>query len=132
MRDNALQQRVTRLRELIKDAHQEQASPAAETPHMPANDSIETDAWRRFNAFAQNDPLPSYDMSEEAIAIRDINRIAVGYGWVREIQRFLDTRRVSSLSALASTEVFELQAWMLQLENCAVHGCDPPDVPAAR
>ncbi|WP_101926985.1 MULTISPECIES: hypothetical protein [Luteimonas] len=126
MRENALQQRVSRLRELIKDASDR---PADTLPAMPVDES---DAWKRFNAFVQNDPLPCSDISEGAIAMREINRIAISYGWTREIQRFLDRERVSSLSALDETQLQELHERMTTLEDCAQHGCDSPDAPAAR
>lgn len=126
MRDAHLQAKVSRLRQLLAEA-----IPAGQnTPQAAA--SIEEDAWRAYQAFAANDPLPAHDDSRRAKATRKINRIALRYGWASEIQRFLDHVDRSSISALDDFEVERLLERMVALEDCLRDGCDPPDMPAAR
>lgn len=127
-RERILRERVNRLRELMQEAS---PAPPERPREEPDSSSQEADAWRRFAAFAANDPLPAADDSEEAIAIRTINRIAVTYGWPSEVQRYLDRHRASSLSVLDSDQLAELCQHMLNLEDCAHHGYSPPDSPAA-
>lgn len=127
-RERILRERVNRLRELMQEAR---SAPQAPPNAGPAESAEEVDAWRRFAAFAANDPLPAADDSEEAIAIRTINRIAVTYGWPAEVQRFLDRHRATSLSVLDTDQLAELCRHMLNLEECAHHGYSPPDCPAA-
>lgn len=129
MRDAHLQAKVSRLRQLIADATPVQEAPAG-TPVAPA--TSEEDAWRCFQAFAANDPLPAHDDSQRAKATRKINRIALRYGWASEIQRYLDHHDRSSISALDDHEVDRLLDRMVTLEDCLRDGCDPPDMPAAR
>ena len=134
MRDNALQQRVSRLRELIKDAATETAAHVdqARMPPMPDPTDLEADAWRRYNAFVQNEPLPAADTSARARAIRNINRIAVGYQWVSELQRILDRYGESSLQALSDSDLEVMHDRFVTLESCYLEGCDLPDAPHAR
>ena len=122
MRERELQARVTRLRQIIAEA----------IPAEPAKTFQEEDAWQRYQQFAANDPLPAQDISPRAIAVRTINRIATSYGWISEIQRFLDRHRASSISALDDDQVDALLERMCALEDCMHAGCDPPDMPAAR
>lgn len=129
-RERILRERVNRLRELMQEA----GTAPESTASPPADASTHTeaaDAWRRYAVFAANDPLPAHDDSEEAIAIRTINRIAVTYGWSAEVQRFLDRHRASSLTVLDDAQLSELSQHMLHLEECAHHGYSPPDCPAA-
>lgn len=121
MREAELQARVTRLRSIIAEA------AAAE----PAKSETEQDEWRRYQRFADNDPLPAFETSRRAIAVRAINRIATSYGWISEIQRFLDRAGASSVSALDDDQVDALLDRMAQLEDCMHHCCDPPDMPPA-
>jgi len=127
-RDTILRERVNRLRELMQDAV---PAPANAPVIIDRSESAEADAWRRFSAFSANDPLPAMDDSEDAIAIRTINRIATSYGWAGEVQRHLDRWRASSLSVLDSAQLAELCSRMQHLEDCAHHGYSPPDWPAA-
>lgn len=122
MRDRELQAKVSRLRQIIAEA------VPIEAPKAPD----ESDAWRRFQSFSANDPLPAWDDSERARQLRAINRIACSYGWVSEIQRILDAAGASSLSALSDEEVAHAHQRMATLEECAREGFDPPDAPVAR
>lgn len=115
-------EKVSRLRQLLSEA-----VPAA--PQKPAD---EADAWRRYQAFAENDPLPDLDTSTRARQIRNINRIAVSYGWTREIQHFLDRHELAGIGSLTDDQVDQLHLRMVTLEICVQEGCDPPDMPAAR
>jgi|LSQX01.1.fsa_nt_gb hypothetical protein len=122
MRDRELQARVSRLRQIISEA----------VPIQPAQAADEADAWKRYQSFAANDPLPAFDVSPRAKMTREINRIATSYGWIPEIQRHLDAEHVSSISALGDESVAILCERMRTLEACVQDGCDPPDVPHAR
>lgn len=122
MRDRELQAKVSRLRQIIAEAVPVEAPKGAD----------ESDAWRRYQAYAANDPLPALDDSERARQIRAINRIACSYGWVSEIQRILDAAGASSLSVLSDEEVAKAHQRMVTLEDCAREGFDPPDAPVAR
>ena len=122
MRDRELQARVSRLRQIIAEA----------VPVEPAKTLDEADAWRRFQAHAANDPLPAYDASASARQIRSINRIGASYGWISEIQRFLDRHEASSLSALTEEQIEAMHEHFVTLEDCAREGFDPPDCPVAR
>ena len=129
-RESILRERVNRLRELLQEADTA-TSTAPARPAVVHPATAEADSWRRFQAYAANDPLPAADDSEEAIAIRTINRVAVTYGWTGEIQRYLDNARAGSLSLLTSTQLAQLSRHMLHLEDCAQHGFSPPDSPPA-
>lgn len=122
MRDRELQAKVSRLRQIIAEA----------VPVEPPKHAEEADAWRRYQAFAANDPLPAWDDSERARQVRAINRIATSYGWISEIQRLLDALGASSLSALSDEEISQAHERMVTLEDCAREGFDPPDCPVAR
>lgn len=113
---------VSRLRQLLSEA----------VPQTPAKSTDEADAWRRYQAFAENDPLPNLDTSTRARQIRNINRIAISYGWAREIQHFLDDQDVAGIGSLTDSQVDRLHQRFVTLENCVQDGCDPPDMPAAR
>lgn len=122
MRERELQAKVSRLRQIISEA----------VPVDPPKGASEDDAWRRFQSFAANDPLPAFDDSERARQIRAINRIATSYGWVGELQRLLDGFGASSLSSLDDLQVAIAHERMITLEDCAREGFDPPDCPVAR
>lgn len=122
MRDRELQAKVSRLRQIISEA----------VPVEPPKGPGEDDAWRRFQSFAANDPLPAFDDSERARQIRAINRIATSYGWIAEIQRLLDGFGASSLSSLDDDQVALAHERLVMLEDCAREGFDPPDCPVAR
>jgi hypothetical protein len=116
-------EKVSRLRQLLSEAvPQTTVAPSVE----------ETDAWRRYQAFAENDPLPDHDTSPRARRVRNVNRIAIWYGWTREIQRFLDNHDAASISSLDDELVERLHDHFVTLEQCVQEGCDPPDTPAAR
>lgn len=122
MRDRELQARVSRLRQIISEA----------VPVGPSMDGLEADAWRRYQAFSANDPLPAFDDSGRARMIRGINRIATSYGWIAELQRFLDREDACSLQSLDDRAIERLHSRMTTLEACVQDGCDPPDTPHAR
>lgn len=122
MRERELQAKVSRLRQIISEA----------VPVAPSKGPDESDAWRRYQAFAANDPLPAFDDSERARQLRTINRIATSYGWISEIQRILDNAGVGSLAALSDDQVATACERFITLEECAQEGFDPPDSPVAR
>lgn len=122
MRERELQAKVSRLRQIIAEA----------VPVEPPKTADESDAWRRFQSFAANDPLPAFDDSERARQLRAINRIATSYGWIAEIQRLLDGFEVSTLSALDDDQVALAYQRFVTLEDCVREGFDPPDCPVAR
>lgn len=113
---------VGRLRQLLSEA----------VPSQQVKSIDESDAWRRYQAFAENDPLPDLDTSTRARQIRNVNRIAVCYGWAREIQSFLDRHDCAGIGSLSDVQVEQLNRRMVTLEDCVQNGCDPPDMPAAR
>lgn len=113
---------VSRLRQLLGEA----------VPVQPIRSKDEADAWRRYQAFAENDPLPDLDTSTRARQVRNVNRIAIYYNWHRELQDFLDRHDVPSMSSLSDEQIAELNQHMVTLENCLQDGCDPPNMPAAR
>lgn len=115
-------EKVSRLRQLLGEA----------VPQQPVKTVEEADAWRRYQAFAENDPLPDLDTSTRARQIRNVNRIACSYGWAREIQHFLDSHDVAGIGSLTDAQVERLHQRFVVLENCVQDGCDPPDMPAAR
>lgn len=114
--------KLTRLRQLMAEA-----APSKRPQH-----SDEADAWLRYQAHVDNTPLPALDTSLRARQVRNINRIAVSYGWTQELQRFLDRHDASGIGSLSDDQVERLNCRMDQLENCVQNGCDPPDMPAAR
>jgi hypothetical protein len=123
MHDTAsLQAKVSRLRQIIADSI---PTPAAEP-------SDEADAWRRYQHYAANQAMPAVDATPIARKLRTINRIAVCYGWVSELQRMLDFYDASSLTALDHEQVDAVHERMTTLESCLQDGCDPPDIPHAR
>lgn len=122
MRERELQAKVSRLRQIISEA----------VPVAPTKGPDESDAWRRFQAFAANDPLPAFDDTERARQLRAINRIATSYGWISEIQRILDKAGASNLTALEDEQVAAMHQRFITLEECAQEGFDPPDTPVAR
>lgn len=115
-------EKLTRLRQLMGEA----------IPLPPSPSASESDAWRRYQAFAENDPLPNADTSCRARQVRNINRIAIYYNWHREVQDFLDRHDVAGMGSLDDDQIAELNQHMAALENCLQHGCDPPGMPAAR
>ncbi|MGH8075592.1 MAG: hypothetical protein ACREO4_16200 [Lysobacter sp.] len=120
--NDSLQAKVSRLRQLIADAVPQ---PSTKTPE-------EEDAWRRYQSFAANQPYPAFDTSFRAVQVRTINRIASTYGWIGEIQRFLDDHAEAGISGLDDDQVTVLFDRMRTLEACVQDGCDPPDMPPAR
>lgn len=114
-------EKVSRLRQLLSEA----------VPQTQAPTPDEADAWRRYQSFAENDPLPAPDSSVRARQIRNINRIAIWYAWTREIQRFLDQNDASSVGSLDDNQVERLHEYFVTLEACVHNGCDPPDIPPA-
>lgn len=121
MSDATLQARMTRLRQIIADS----------VPVEPPKAHDEADAWRRYQQFAANDPLPAHDTSQRARWTRNINRIAGSYGWISELQRLLDNYEASSLSALNDEQVDVIHRRFVTLESCYREGCDLPDSPHA-
>lgn len=118
----SLQAKVSRLRQIIADS----------IPAPVPQSADEVDAWRRYQHFAANQPMPVVDMTRTARMIRAINRIATSYGWVGELQRMLDTYDAPSLSALDDDQIEAVHQRMVTLEACVQDGCDPPDAPPAR
>lgn len=121
MSDARLQAKVSRLRQIIADA----------IPIDPKPTDVEADAWRRYQQFACNDPLPALDGGDYARKVRNINRIAISYGWIGELQHQLDKREASSLQALDDTELEAVHDRFVMLESCYRDGCNLPDGPHA-
>jgi hypothetical protein len=117
-----MRDKVTRLRQLLSEA----------VPIEAPKSLGEQDAWRRWHAHAENDPLPCMDTSYRAKRIRDINRIAISYGWAREIQHFLDRQDAAGIASLDDDGIELLHDRMTALEGCVQAGCDPPEMPPAR
>ena len=118
-------EKVSRLRQLLSEA-----VPIAKP--QPQKSIEEDDAWRRYQSFVESDPLPALDTSRRARCVRNINRIAISYGWVREIQHFLDKSDAAGIGSLDEDAIERLHDRMVALEDCLQNGCDPPDIPAAR
>lgn len=122
MRDAELQAKVSRLRQIMTES----------VPIEPAKSPLEADAWQRYQHFAANEPLPAFDVSDHARKVRNINRIACSYGWIRDLQHQLDRFGASSIQALSEQQLDAIHTRMVTLESCVQDGCDPPDMPAAR
>ncbi|HLU91596.1 MAG TPA: hypothetical protein VKZ46_03335 [Pedomonas sp.] len=120
--NDSLQAKVSRLRQIIADA----------VPAEPPKGDAESEAWQRFQNFTANDPIPAFDTSLRARRIRNVNRIAISYGWIREIQHFLDQREAPSIQSLGDDELEAMHQHFMTLETCYREGCDLPDGPHAR
>ena len=100
-------------------------------PRPPSALAANEDHWRAYQLYEFNTTTP-LEQSPRDLAVRAINRIAMTYGWINEIQRYLDRKAKPSISHLGDESVDELHARMLQLENCIQNGCDSDDAPPAR
>lgn len=118
-----LQDKVTRLRQLLSEAVPKEDEPL----------SAEAAAARAFRIYELNSPQPLLvEQTARARAEREIERIASWYRWDAEIVRALDRAGASSLSLLEDHEVDDLLQRMKQLEDCVREGLDCPDTPPAR
>lgn len=118
-----LSDKVARLRQLMSEAVPKTLD---ETP--------EAAALRRFQLHEINSAPPALvvEQTQRARDEREIERIAIWYGWHTEIVRALDSERVASLPGLSAHGVTALLARMHQLEECAQNGLDCPDAAPAR
>lgn len=112
---------MTRLRQIIADS----------VPIEPPKTHDEADAWRRYQQYVANSPMPAIDTSQRARWSRNINRIAMSYGWIGELQRILDEHEAASISALDDDAVETMHQRFVTLERCYREGCDLPDSPHA-
>lgn len=113
--------KVTRLRELLKDA------VPARQPVTPA-ESMK----RAFEYYDFNVGLPVVEQTPRARALREIARIATWYGFGAEVTRTLDRECVSVAGELSDDAIESLLERMKHLEAAVQTGCDTDDTPAAR
>jgi hypothetical protein len=118
-----MRDKVARLRQLMSEA----------VPSQPIAESLEAAAARAFQLHEFNArPALVVEQTPRARRERDIERIAIWYGWTSEVVRALDAAGTSSLSALSDDELESLQERMRRLEDCAREGLDCPDALPAR
>lgn len=118
------QGKLAQLRRLVREA-------VSEKPAPPVG-AAETKARRAFQLYDFNTALPCIAQSPRARAEREIERIAVTYGWQLAVVRALDAARVTSLAGLDDDQVDQLADRMRRLVDCAMSACDPEDAPPAR
>lgn len=118
-----LSEKVARLRQLMSEA-----LPKAQTP-----DTTEAAALKLFQLHEFNTAAPLViEQSPRARTEREIERIAMWYGWQTEIVRALDCEQALSLTSLSDNALNGLLARMRQLEECAQNGLGCPDAAPAR
>lgn len=94
--------------------------------------TAETEAWRAFDYNHQLlAPVP-FEQTPRARATREINRIAMTYGWQSEVARALDRHGAASLASLQDHEIEDLAQHMAQLLDRAMHSCDHDEALPAR
>lgn len=94
--------------------------------------SLESEAWRAFDANTQLLAPPGLEQTPRARQIRAINRIAMTHGWQCAIAHFLDTRGAAYMSELTDPQLDDLHDRMHGYVEAAMSGCDPDDVFPAR
>lgn len=101
------------------------------TRQAPRPPGLETEAWRAYQWHEAHAAHPPLEQTPRARGIRQINRIALRYGWGQEVARHLDMAGAGALSDLQDYEVEELRAHMEQLVDRAMTACDlDDDLPA--
>jgi hypothetical protein len=116
-------QKVSRIRELLKDA----------TPvRAPTAPSLDENRLRAFEYYEFNVSLPVVQQSPRARALREIARISTWYGLGAEVTRYLDRESVEVAGELSDDAVDALLSRLRQLEDAIQSGCDPADSPPAR
>lgn len=101
-------------------------------PKHQAQGIGESEAWRRFEAEQFMQAPEPVDQSPRARRIREINRIALRYGWPQPISKALDDAGAGALTDLTDDQLDDLAAVMHRLVDCALNGCDPDDGLPAR
>lgn len=101
-------------------------------PRCPDKGSGDTEAWRRFDLEQRLQGSLSLEQTPRARMIREINRIALRYGWTQPIVEALDRARAQALCLLQDEDLEQLVMRMRRYVDSAMHGCDPEDGPPAR
>ena len=117
-------EKVTRLRQLLSEATPAEARPPRISNHE-RRQLAHADSIHAQKSASATTP------TSRGIIIRRINQIASWYGWEHEIQRSLDAKRTSFLSALNDKDLEAVLARLNQLEDCVQNGLGPPDAPPA-
>ena len=102
----------------------------AKPRHQQGVGTGETPQWQAF----QGDPqpqLPALQQTPRARAIREVNRIALQYGWASEVSKFLDQCHCSTVSRLEDKDLQQLLERMRQLQDCRQYIVGSPDAPPA-
>lgn len=113
-------------------AAQVRAVLAEAKPAHPVRVIGESEAWRRFEAEQQLQQIEPVEQSARARTIREVNRIALRYGWPQPVADALDTAGVGRLSDLDDDQLLELAERMRGLVDAALHACDLEDTLPAR
>lgn len=117
-----MRDKVTRIRQLLQEA-----AP------QPVEETQEAKARRAFAAYAANEDRLFYvDPAPRARAIREVLRIATGYGWPHVVEQALDDAGAMSLTSLMDADLEALLTKLRQFEDCVRNGLDSPEVPPAR
>ena len=119
--------RITRLRQLLREHIPEAPAPAANEPL-----GAEQQRLRAFEYYEFNVGLPAVEQTHRARALREIARIATWYNWGAEDTRALDREGVAVVGEMGDDGVEFLLERMQGLESSAQAGCDAPDSLPAR
>lgn len=119
---------VGKLRAIMREAVPREAPPKAPRGRIRA----ENEAWQRFDAERRLQAPGNPKQTHRAGLIREINRIALRYGWTEPITRALDAAGADALSHLDDPAIEQLAGQMRHLVDCAMAGCDPADALPAR
>ncbi|MCR6661869.1 MAG: hypothetical protein NVV60_01645 [Luteimonas sp.] len=101
-------------------------------PRQPVKGISDSEAWRRFEAEHRLQAPEPLEQSARARRIREINRIALRYGWPQPIAEALDAAGVGALGDLADDQLDDLAGRMHRLVDSALNACDLEDTLPAR
>lgn len=96
-------------------------------PSSQARASGESEAWQRYQAEQALQAPEVLEQTPRARMTREINRIALRYGWTQPIVQALDAAGVGALAHLHDHQLEALAAHMRQLVESARYGYDPAD-----
>lgn len=101
-------------------------------PSSPARATGNSEAWQRFEIEQRLQAPDALEQTPRARLVREINRIALRYGWTDPIVKALDAAGAAALGHLHEHELEALAAEMRRLVECAMSGCDLDDALPAR
>lgn len=112
--------KVTQLRQLLAES----------MPRRPA--TPERRALAAFQHYQYNGGLPPIEQSPRARAEREIQRIALTYGWQGAVVRALDDAGATELAGLDDQLLDGLARQMREYVDRAMTACDFDEAPPAR